>query len=215
MPCLFLLDAKDTEIFEQSQKIKALEDACQDFEGTILQFRELVLQLQSELDSFRAETQNAQHESATAASQTAAMMSLNLKLQSTASKNQARNIDLEVKRIEAREARELLTIIQVNNNISSATHLKCPANLHFFYPTALPAPSLCRVRHGCDKLLLVLPASGFQDRTDQHLRWPDSQPPRCIERTCHRRPGRYLRASRPVIYALGDLQTFRDDSTQM
>ena len=41
------------------------------------------------------------------------MMSLNLKLQSTASKNQARHIDLEVKKIEAREARELLTIIQV------------------------------------------------------------------------------------------------------
>lgn len=43
------------------------------------------------------------------------MMSLNLKLQSSASKNQARNIDLEVKRIEAREARELLSIIQVRS----------------------------------------------------------------------------------------------------
>ena len=41
------------------------------------------------------------------------MMSLNLKLQSSASKNQARHIDLEVKKIEAREARELLTIVQV------------------------------------------------------------------------------------------------------
>lgn len=41
------------------------------------------------------------------------MMSLNLKLQSSASKNQARNIELEVKKIEAREARELLSIIQV------------------------------------------------------------------------------------------------------
>ena len=41
------------------------------------------------------------------------MMSLNLKLQSTASKNQARHIDLEVKKIEAREARELLNIVQV------------------------------------------------------------------------------------------------------
>ena len=66
----------------------------------------------SELDALRTETQTAQHESATAASQTAAMMSLNLKLQSSASKNQARHIDLEVKKIEAREARELLNIIQ-------------------------------------------------------------------------------------------------------
>ena len=70
--------------------------------------------LSSELDTLRTETQTAQHESATAASQTAAMMSLNLKLQSSASKNQARHIDLEVKKIEAREARELLTIVQVS-----------------------------------------------------------------------------------------------------
>lgn len=40
-------------------------------------------------------------------------MSLNLKLQSSAQKNQARTIDLEVKSIEAKECRELLSIIQV------------------------------------------------------------------------------------------------------
>ncbi|OCH92962.1 dynactin [Obba rivulosa] len=106
------LDAKDVQLREQVRKLEAFEEACRDLENTILQFRELVLSLQAELDALRAETQTAQHESATAASQTAAMMSLNLKLQSSASKNQARHIDLEVKKIEAREARELLNIIQ-------------------------------------------------------------------------------------------------------
>ncbi|KAJ3484582.1 hypothetical protein NLI96_g5543 [Meripilus lineatus] len=106
------MNQRDTEIYEQLRKIQSLEESSQDFETTIVQFRELVLALQSELDTLRAETQTAQHESATAASQNAAMMSLNLKLQSSASKNQARNIDLEVKRIEAREARELLNIVQ-------------------------------------------------------------------------------------------------------
>jgi dynactin 1 len=38
---------------------------------------------------------------------------MNLKLQSTVSKSQAKNIDLELGTIEAREARELLGIIQV------------------------------------------------------------------------------------------------------
>ena len=42
------------------------------------------------------------------------MLSLNLRLQSTASKNHAKQIELEVKTIEAREVKELLTIIQVN-----------------------------------------------------------------------------------------------------
>lgn len=65
----------------------------------------------------RAETQNAQHESMTAASQNAVMMSLNLKLQSSATKNQARNIDLELRRIEAKEAKELLSIVQVRSAI--------------------------------------------------------------------------------------------------
>lgn len=126
-------DAKDTEIFELTQKIQTSEENIQDYEGTITQFRDLVQQMQrlvqirfpsrfsfssyamwySELDILRTETRTAQDESASAASQTAAMLSLNLKLQSSASKNQARNIDLEIKRIEAREARELLSIIQV------------------------------------------------------------------------------------------------------
>jgi len=67
----------------------------------------------SELDTLRAETQNANEKSASAATQTAAMLSLNLKLQSTASKNHAKQIELEVKTIEMREVKELLTIIQV------------------------------------------------------------------------------------------------------
>jgi dynactin 1 len=67
----------------------------------------------SELDTLRAETQNANEKSASAATQTAAMLSLNLKLQSTASKNHAKQIELEIKTIEAREVKELLAIVQV------------------------------------------------------------------------------------------------------
>ncbi|KAG5644147.1 hypothetical protein DXG03_009041 [Asterophora parasitica] len=106
------LNQKDVEIREHVQKVEALEEACQDLENTITQFRELVMQLQHELDDLRTATQTAQHESATAASQTAAMMSLNMKLQSSASKNQAKNIDLEIRSLEARETRELLSIVQ-------------------------------------------------------------------------------------------------------
>jgi dynactin 1 len=121
---------KDVQIRDQTRRVEVLEENCQDLEGTINQFRDLVLQLQrsgafclimeethnrhsSEVDSLRALTQTAQHESATAASQTAAMMSLNLKLQSNVSKNQARNIELEIKKLEAKETRELLNIVQV------------------------------------------------------------------------------------------------------
>ncbi|KDQ62879.1 hypothetical protein JAAARDRAFT_28852 [Jaapia argillacea MUCL 33604] len=106
------LDLKDTQIRDHQRRVEALEDACLDMEGTINQFRELVLQLQTELDGLRAQTHTAKEESASAASQTAAMMSLNLKLQSTASKHQAKHIEHEILRLEAREAKELLSIVQ-------------------------------------------------------------------------------------------------------
>ncbi|KAF9022611.1 dynactin [Hymenopellis radicata] len=106
------LDAKDMQIQEHVRKIETLEEACLDLEGTISQFRDLVVHLQGELDNLRLQTQTAQTESATAASQTAAMMSLNLKLQSSAAKNQARNVELELLRLEARESKELLGIVQ-------------------------------------------------------------------------------------------------------
>ena len=37
-----------------------------------------------------------------------------MKLQSSASKNQAKHIELEIKRLEARESKELLEIVQVS-----------------------------------------------------------------------------------------------------
>ncbi|KAF9478081.1 dynactin [Pholiota conissans] len=106
------LEAKQSVIREHARKIESLEETCQDYEGTITQFRDLVMQLQTDLDQLRTQTQTAQSESASAASQAANVMSLNLKLQSSAQKNQARTIDLEVKSIEAKECRELLGIIQ-------------------------------------------------------------------------------------------------------
>ncbi|KAH9176859.1 dynein associated protein-domain-containing protein [Lactarius sanguifluus] len=106
------INEKDVQLAELQQRIETLEEACQDMERTITRFRELVLQLESELETLRSETQNAQTESAAAASQTAAIMSLNLKLQSTATRNQARNIDHELKRIEANETKEWLNIVQ-------------------------------------------------------------------------------------------------------
>ena len=42
----YVADARDVELREQAQKIQSLEDACQDLDGTIGQFRELVMQLQ-------------------------------------------------------------------------------------------------------------------------------------------------------------------------
>lgn len=42
-----ITDTKDMEVHEQSNKIKDLTASLEDYEGTISQFRDLVLQLQS------------------------------------------------------------------------------------------------------------------------------------------------------------------------
>ncbi|OAX37534.1 hypothetical protein K503DRAFT_850414 [Rhizopogon vinicolor AM-OR11-026] len=106
------ISERERELREERVRGGLLEDVVSDADGTIARFREVVAEMQGELDSLRAATQTAQHESATAAHQTAAMMSLNLKLQSSAAKNQARAVELEIKKLEARERGELLGIVQ-------------------------------------------------------------------------------------------------------
>ncbi|TFL06330.1 dynein associated protein-domain-containing protein [Pterulicium gracile] len=106
------LESKDAQMREQVRKTERLEEVSRDLEATITQFRDLVYQLQGELDSLRNETQTAQQESANAASRNVDMISLNVKLQSSVTKSQARIIEHELKRLEARELRELLGIIQ-------------------------------------------------------------------------------------------------------
>ncbi len=67
----------------------------------------------SELDGLREKDQSRQSESQAQATQSAALMSMNIKLQSSASKNQAKTIDLELRKLDAAQARELLDITQV------------------------------------------------------------------------------------------------------
>jgi dynactin 1 len=66
----------------------------------------------SELDTLRTEHQSAQSASALAASQTATVMQLNRKLQSSAAKSQAKAIEMELQNLKTSQANELLTIIQ-------------------------------------------------------------------------------------------------------
>lgn len=67
----------------------------------------------SDLDTARVQSQSHQIESQNQATQAAAALALNMKLQSNTTKNQAKAIDLEIKRLDAAQARELLAIVQV------------------------------------------------------------------------------------------------------
>ena len=110
----------------------------------------------------RTQTQTAQNESATAVSQHAAVMSLNLKLQSSAAKNQARLIEHELVKIQARESKELYEIVKV----SFIKLFECDLRLIIF-PPAVPSSALCRDGHGGNTVLHVLPTYGGKGRPHQ------------------------------------------------
>ncbi|GAA5851867.1 hypothetical protein JCM8547_000082 [Rhodosporidiobolus lusitaniae] len=98
------IDLKDLHLQELRRRNDSLEDACADYEGTIGQFRELVLSLQADLDSLRALQASATAESATLSSQSQAMLNLNMKLQNSVTKGQVKAIELELRKLEARQA---------------------------------------------------------------------------------------------------------------
>ncbi|KAG8953679.1 hypothetical protein FRC04_001883 [Tulasnella sp. 424] len=106
------IEQKEAETRELSRKLELLQEGLQDYELTIQQFRDLVNSLQTELDGLREQDQTRQTESEAQASQSAALLSLNMRLQSSAVKNQARTIDLELKKLDALQAREMLNIVQ-------------------------------------------------------------------------------------------------------
>lgn len=98
------IDYKDLQLREHKKRNESLEESVADYENTILQFRELVLSLQSDLDAMREQQQIQHNESQSLASQTQAMLNLNRKLQTSSVKGQVKAIDLELRKLESTQA---------------------------------------------------------------------------------------------------------------
>ncbi|PWN51530.1 hypothetical protein IE53DRAFT_378882 [Violaceomyces palustris] len=109
------VDLKDMQIRENRMRNEALEANVADYEGTFSQFRELVANLQNDLETLRAEQAQERGEGAGGkdlTSQSQAMLNLNLKLQSSAMKSQAKTIELELGKLHASQAMVHLDIIR-------------------------------------------------------------------------------------------------------
>ncbi|KAG1241407.1 hypothetical protein G6F68_016752 [Rhizopus microsporus] len=77
------IDHRDMLLREQMERMRAAEETNADYETTIQQFRELVTMLQNDLEHLRHKEVSQQSEQRTLSSQSQAMMSLNIQLQST------------------------------------------------------------------------------------------------------------------------------------
>ncbi|GAA5932529.1 hypothetical protein JCM1841_000239 [Sporobolomyces salmonicolor] len=106
------LDLKDLQLQELRRRNESLEDSCADYEGTIGQFRELVISLQGDLEDLRHHQATQATESQSLSSQSQAMLNLNLKLQSSVLKSQVKAIDLELRKLEAQQAAEHLAMVK-------------------------------------------------------------------------------------------------------
>ena len=107
------IDFKDTIIGEQTRRAAQQDEALEDMEYTLSRFRELVTNLQSDLEDMRASHAVTETESEQLNSRSRAMMDLNMKLQVSAAKTQVKTIDLELRRLDAQEAAEHLAIVQL------------------------------------------------------------------------------------------------------
>jgi len=107
------IDFKDAIIAEQARRAQQQEETVEDMEYTLSRFRELVTNLQSDLEDMRASHAMTETESEQLNSRSRAMMDLNMKLQVSAAKTQVKTIDLELRRLDAQEASEHLAIVQL------------------------------------------------------------------------------------------------------
>jgi dynactin 1 len=107
------IDFKDSIINEQARRAAQQEEAMEDMEYTLSRFRELVTNLQSDLEDMKASHAVTETEAEQLNSRSRAMMDLNMKLQVSAAKTQVKTIDLELRRLDALEASEHLAIVQL------------------------------------------------------------------------------------------------------
>lgn len=107
------LDLRDSIITEQYRINGEQELDRTDLEYTLTRFRELVSNLQNDLEDMRASQAVTEDESEKLNDRSRAMMDLNMKLQLSAAKAQAKTIDLELRRLEAQEAEQHLDIVKM------------------------------------------------------------------------------------------------------
>ncbi|KAK9387486.1 dynein associated protein-domain-containing protein [Lipomyces mesembrius] len=115
------IDYREILLREQAGRMSQFEDTTADYEYTVGRFRDLVASLQSDLDQLRTEKSMSEAESAEISRRTREMYDLNQKLQASALKTQVKTIDLELRKLEAQEAVEHLSIVKTYIPNSLAT----------------------------------------------------------------------------------------------
>ena len=107
------VDYKDSLLAEQARRAARQGETIEQHEYTLSRFRELVRTLQGDVEDLRASKQITETEAAELTSHSRTMMDLNMKLHTAAARTQMKTIDMELQRLEAQEASEHLSVVQL------------------------------------------------------------------------------------------------------
>ncbi|KAI7195853.1 hypothetical protein KC363_g1265 [Hortaea werneckii] len=107
------IDFKDSILLDRERTAKQQQEALDEADYTITRYRGLVSQMQKDIADMQASKQLSETEAADLNSKSRAMLDLNMKLQTSASKTQVKTLDLELRKLEAQEAGEHLAIVQL------------------------------------------------------------------------------------------------------
>ena len=108
-----VIDFKDAVISDQTRRVVQQDEELNDKDYTILRFRELVTNLQSDLEDMRASKEMTESEAQQLGNHSKAMMDLNRQLQASATSTKLKTIDMELRKMEAEEASDHLAIVQL------------------------------------------------------------------------------------------------------
>ena len=180
------IDYKDIIVQEESRKVTIQDQKIEDLEYTVSRFRELVTNLQNDLEDMRASQQITETEASELSSRSRAMLDLNMRLQVSANKTQVKTIDLELKRLEAQESAEHLAILQLflpdtivgeRESVNTLLRIKrigFKSNLlHIFVKERLNSPGMAGheddIFASCEILENLTWISAMCDRFNQHV----------------------------------------------
>ncbi|PGH18327.1 hypothetical protein AJ80_04505 [Polytolypa hystricis UAMH7299] len=107
------IDYRESIYHEQTRKLGQQDEVIEDLEYTLSKFRELVSNLQNDLEDMRVSQQLTETESTELSVRSRAMIDLNMKLQASVVKAQTRSIDVEMGRMEAEESAQHLSIMKL------------------------------------------------------------------------------------------------------
>lgn len=108
-----VIDHKDGLLADAVRRAAQQDEAISDQEYTVGKFRELVTNLQADLEDMRASKEITESEAQALDNRQRAMMDLNRQLQASATSSRVKTIEMELRRLEAQEASEHLSIVQL------------------------------------------------------------------------------------------------------